>query len=30
VKRESRGIFREDVGYEVKESSFRWELLSWT
>ena len=30
VKRESRGIFREDVGYEVKESSYRWELLSWT
>lgn len=30
VKRESRGIFREDVGFEVKESSFRWELLSYT
>jgi hypothetical protein len=30
VMRESRGIFREDVGYEVKESSYRWELLSWT
>jgi hypothetical protein len=30
VKRESRGIFRESVGYEVKESSYRWELLSWT
>jgi len=30
VKRESRGIFREDVGFEVKESSYRWELLSWT
>jgi hypothetical protein len=29
VKRESRGTFREDVGYEVKESSYRWELLSW-
>jgi len=29
VKRESRGIFREDVGFEVKESSYRWELLSW-
>ena len=29
VKRESRGIYREDVGYEVKESSYRWELLSW-
>jgi hypothetical protein len=30
VMRESRGIFREDVGFEVKESSYRWELLSWT
>jgi len=30
VVRESRGIFREDVGFEVKESSFRWELLSWS
>jgi hypothetical protein len=30
VVRESRGIFREDVGTEVKESSYRWELLSWT
>ena len=30
VKRESRGIFREDVGFEVKESSYRWELLSWS
>jgi hypothetical protein len=30
AKRESRGIFREDVGFEVKESSYRWELLSWT
>ncbi|HXC08989.1 MAG TPA: hypothetical protein VNV61_08670 [Steroidobacteraceae bacterium] len=29
VVRESRGIFREDVGTEVKESSYRWELLSW-
>jgi hypothetical protein len=29
VKRESRGVFRESVGYEVKESSYRWELLSW-
>jgi hypothetical protein len=29
VSRESRGIFREDVGYDVKESSYRWELLSW-
>ncbi len=30
VRRESRGIFRESVGYEVKESSYRWELLEWT
>jgi hypothetical protein len=30
VVRESRGIFRDDVGTEVKESSYRWELLSWT
>jgi hypothetical protein len=30
AKRESRGIFREDVGFEVKESSYRWELLSWS
>lgn len=30
VMRESRGTFREDVGYDVKESSYRWELLSWT
>jgi hypothetical protein len=30
VKRESRGVFRESVGYEVKESSYRWELLSWS
>jgi hypothetical protein len=30
VKRESRGIYREAVGYEVKESSYRWQLLSWT
>jgi hypothetical protein len=29
VLRESRGIFREDVGTEVKESSYRWELMSW-
>jgi hypothetical protein len=29
VVRESRGIFHEDVGFEVKESSFRWELLNW-
>jgi hypothetical protein len=30
VMRESRGTFREDVGYDVKESSYRYELLSWT
>jgi hypothetical protein len=30
VKRESRGTFIEDVGYDAKESSYRWELLSWT
>jgi hypothetical protein len=30
VVRESRGMFREDIGFEVRESSFRWELLSWT
>jgi len=30
VVRESFGTFREDVGTEVKESSYRWELLSWT
>ena len=30
VLRESSGTFRESVGYEVKESSYRWELLSWT
>ena len=30
VVRESRGIFRDDVGTEVKESSYRWELMSWT
>jgi len=30
VVRESHGIFREDVGSEVKEASYRWELLSWT
>jgi hypothetical protein len=29
VVRESRGIFHEDVGFEVRESSFRWELLNW-
>jgi hypothetical protein len=30
VMRESRGIFREDVGYGVKETNCRWELLIWT
>ena len=30
VIRESHGTFREDLGSEVNESSFRWELLSWT
>jgi hypothetical protein len=30
VVRESHGTFREDVGFEVKEGSYRWELLSWT
>jgi hypothetical protein len=30
VVRESRGNYREAVGYEIKESSYRWELLSWT
>jgi hypothetical protein len=30
VVRESRGVFREDIGFEVNESSYRWELLSWT
>jgi len=30
VVRESRGIFREDIATEVKESSYRCELLSWT
>jgi hypothetical protein len=29
VVRESFGTFREDVGTEVKESSYRWEPLSW-
>jgi hypothetical protein len=28
--RESRGNYREDMGTEVKEGSYRWELLSWT
>ncbi len=30
VVRESVGTFREDLGVEVDESSFRWELLNWT
>jgi hypothetical protein len=30
VRRESLGTFREQLGTEVKESSCRWELLSWT
>jgi hypothetical protein len=30
VMRESVGTFREDLRTEVKESSYRWELLSWT
>jgi hypothetical protein len=30
VMRESRGTFREDIGSDVAESSFRWELLSYT
>lgn len=30
VRRESVGTFREDLGSEVKESSYRWELLEWT
>jgi hypothetical protein len=30
VVRESRGVFREDLGTEVNESSYRWELMSWT
>ena len=29
VVRESVGTFREDVGTEVNESSYRWELLNW-
>jgi hypothetical protein len=29
VVRESVGTFREDLGVEVDESSFRWELLNW-
>jgi hypothetical protein len=30
VRRESVGTFREDLGTEVNESSYRWELLDWT
>ena len=30
VRRDSVGTFREDLGSEVKESSYRWELLDWT
>ena len=30
VARESVGTFREDLGVEVDESSYRWELLNWT
>lgn len=30
VIRESVGTFREDLGTEVKESSYRWELLDWS
>jgi hypothetical protein len=30
VVRESVGIFREDLGVDVNESSYRWELLNWT
>lgn len=30
VVRESVGTFREDLGVEVDESSYRWELLNWT
>jgi hypothetical protein len=30
VMRESMGTFREHLATEVKESSYRWELLSWT
>ena len=29
VARESSGMFRESVGTDVQESSYRWELLSW-
>jgi hypothetical protein len=30
VVRESSGTFRQDVAEEFNESSYRWELLSWT
>jgi hypothetical protein len=30
VRRESAGTFHEELKSEVKESSYRWELLSWT
>jgi hypothetical protein len=30
VVRESLGTFRERVGYEVKESGYRWESRAWT
>ena len=30
VARESSGSFYQDVGTEFQESSYRWELLSWT
>jgi hypothetical protein len=30
VVRESSGVFRQDVAEEFFESSYRWELLSWT
>lgn len=30
VRRESMGTFHEELHTEVKESSYRWELLSWT
>jgi hypothetical protein len=30
VLRESVGHYREDVGYEVTEGSYRWELLEWS
>jgi hypothetical protein len=30
VRRESLGTFHEQLKSEVKESSYRWELLNWT